>query len=272
MPLLLDQIDHYLDVVPRPASRAEVVGPFTVFHAIPGGWNYYARPTPGFDRRPTNEDVEAACEAQGASGAPHEFEWIHDLHPDLAALLADCGFTMHAHPLLAARADEIRSCAPPDGFRVQFVEAHDLRNRALATAVAQLGFAVPGTGVGDAGLDDLQAAASAAPTTAHDAFRTERLQTARTVTAIVIDEHSGLPVCQGSHQPMAGTTEIVGVATLPSFRRRGLGAALTSALATDARERDVELVVLSAGDDDVARIYERLGFHRVGTVGAADRG
>ena len=63
-------------------------------------------------------------------------------------------------------------------------------------------------------------------------------------------------------------TEIVGVATLPSARRRGLGAAVTAALVDDARRGGADIVFLSAGSDDIARVYGRLGFERVGTAGS----
>jgi predicted GNAT family acetyltransferase len=61
-------------------------------------------------------------------------------------------------------------------------------------------------------------------------------------------------------------TEIVGVATLPAFRRRGIGAALTAFLTSDAGDRGVRTVFLSAGNEDVARVYERAGFRRIGTA------
>ena len=64
-------------------------------------------------------------------------------------------------------------------------------------------------------------------------------------------------------------TEIVGVATLPSARRRGLGTAVTAALVADARASGVSTIFLSAASDDVARVYERLGFVRVGHSGLA---
>jgi predicted GNAT family acetyltransferase len=73
----------------------------------------------------------------------------------------------------------------------------------------------------------------------------------------------------GSHQPVGAVTEIVGVGTLPAARRRGLGAAVTAALVADARARGAELVFLSAGSEAIARVYERLGFVRVGTAGLA---
>ena len=59
------------------------------------------------------------------------------------------------------------------------------------------------------------------------------------------------------------------MACLPAFRRRGLGAAVTSTLAQDAFLRRVETVFLSADDESVARIYGRLGFRAIGRVGAA---
>ena len=51
----------------------------------------------------------------------------------------------------------------------------------------------------------------------------------------------------------------------PRFPRRaaaGSRAAITSALIAHALSRGVETVFLSAADDDVARVYERLGFRR----------
>ena len=71
-------------------------------------------------------------------------------------------------------------------------------------------------------------------------------------------------VAVGSHQPLGAVTEVVGVATLPSHGRRGLATAVTAALVSDARRGGAELVFLSAGNEDVARMYSRLGFARVG--------
>ncbi|MEO6350449.1 MAG: GNAT family N-acetyltransferase [Candidatus Limnocylindrales bacterium] len=78
------------------------------------------------------------------------------------------------------------------------------------------------------------------------------------------------PVAFGIHQPVDDVSEIVGVATLPAYRRQGLGAAVTSELVRDALARGVKTTFLSAGSEDVARVYERIGFRRVGSAGGAE--
>ena len=70
----------------------------------------------------------------------------------------------------------------------------------------------------------------------------------------------------GSHNPRGEVTEIVGVGVLPAQRRRGIAGHLTWALAHDAASSGVTTVFMSAGSDDVARIYEGVGFRRVGTA------
>ncbi|MCI4067101.1 GNAT family N-acetyltransferase, partial [Micromonospora sp. R77] len=64
--------------------------------------------------------------------------------------------------------------------------------------------------------------------------------------------------------------EIAGVATLPVARRRGLGAAVTATLAHELRAAGTDLVFLSAGSEEIARVYLRVGFHRVGTACIAE--
>jgi predicted GNAT family acetyltransferase len=99
----------------------------------------------------------------------------------------------------------------------------------------------------------------------------ERIAAGRTVMMVAVE--NGEPVAVGTHAPVdvdgAEVSEIVGIATLPRFRGRGLGAGLASALVDHARET-AETVFLTAGDDDVARIYERVGFARLGTTGVAE--
>jgi predicted GNAT family acetyltransferase len=134
-------------------------------------------------------------------------------------------------------------------------------------AVAEIAFANPGTGIGSAGTQDLGAMAHEADP-AVLAFVRARVASGVTVQAAAFVD--GEPVATGAHQPVGDATEIVGVACLPAFRRRGLGAAVTSLLVRDALARGVTTVCMSADDADVERLYSHLGFATVGTVGAAE--
>ncbi len=96
----------------------------------------------------------------------------------------------------------------------------------------------------------------------------ERIRTGAVVTAVAVAD--GVTAAVGSHLPLGSTAEIVGLGTLPAFRRRGLGGAVTGFLAEDARRRGIETIWLSAGDDEIAGVYASLGFERIGTACAAE--
>lgn len=96
----------------------------------------------------------------------------------------------------------------------------------------------------------------------------QRLRSGRICMAVALVD--GQPVAVGSHQPIEDVSEIVGVGTLPSHRRRGIGAAVTDFLLEDALKRGVRTVFLSAGSADVARIYGSVGFRPVATACVAE--
>jgi predicted GNAT family acetyltransferase len=64
--------------------------------------------------------------------------------------------------------------------------------------------------------------------------------------------------------------EIAGVATLPAARHRGLASAVTATLAHALRDAGTDLVFLSAGSEEIARVYLRVGFRRIGTACIAE--
>ena len=134
--------------------------------------------------------------------------------------------------------------------------------------VAATAFAHPGgrADVGDVPLD------TSAEARARTAALRERIAAGRTVMMVAVENDE--PVAVGSHQPVdiggSEVSEVVGVATSPRLRGRGLGAGMASALVAHARET-ADMVFLAAGDDDVARVYERVGFARLATAAVADR-
>ncbi|MEV7682145.1 GNAT family N-acetyltransferase [Streptomyces sp. NPDC088341] len=263
--VLLDRLEWYYDTVPRHGARAEDFGPLTLFVREGQGWPFYARPARGRSGAVSAAAVDRVRARQRELGVPESFEWIAETTPLLRAAIEDSGLVVHEHPLMALdpgapvpTADEL-----PVGSSVRIVGPDDPA-LASALAVPHLAFAEPGTGIGSAGVDEL---AEAVRTRADDGSvdrAVARIEAGLTAVAAAVE--SGTVLCTGQHQPVGTVSEIVGVGTLPTARRRGLGLAVTAALVADARSRGVETVFLSAGDDDVARIYARLGFRSIATA------
>jgi ribosomal protein S18 acetylase RimI-like enzyme len=262
---LLRRIDIYLDAAPRTACRTEAIGPFTLFVNDGPGWRYYARATPGAAGF-TAEDVARLRVRQLELGLPEAIEWVRDLAPDLGAAAEAGGMQIAGHPLLHLPSPgAFAPLPPPKGAEIRVAGVEDDLGR--IGAVAEIAFANPGTGIGTAGTEDLDAMAREADP-AVLAFLRDRIASGVTIqVAAFVD---GEPVATGAHQPVGDATEVVGVACLPAFRRRGLAAAVTSLLVQDALSRGVATVCLSADDADVERLYTRLGFVTVGGVGAAE--
>jgi GNAT superfamily N-acetyltransferase len=266
-PGLLDRIERYFSLAPLADARVQAVGALRVPIGSPE-WPYPARPEPGREGEVTAADVRAAVALQRQAGLPVELEWLGDRCRGLAGIARSAGLTVDELPVLVA-ADPVEVLLPAE-VRLYLVGADDPR-LGLYQRLAELAFATPGpqvtvpAGAGRGTPDVALADPGPAEVPPTEVLR-ERVASGRTVMMVAVDD--GQPVAIGAHQPVDvdGTeiSEVVAVATLPRFRGRGLGAGLTSALVEHARQT-ADLVFLSAGDDDVARVYERAGFARVGT-------
>ncbi len=261
---LLDRIERYYDAVPRSGSRTEQIGPFTLF-VSKGGWPYYARPTLGQAWSFDIAAVERLRERQRELGVPEALEWVDEIAPDLLAVVRQSGLPVLECPLMVLH--EPMPMAEAQDVMVRILGAEDPA-LAPAAAVATVSFAAGGVDVGSDGTRERDARV-AAMTESELERRRDRVRRGLTVSAVAEDENG--PLASGSHQPVDGVTEIVGVATLPAARRRGLGAAITAALVADAQQRGVDVIFLSAGSEAVARIYERVGFRRIATACIAER-
>lgn len=262
-PGLLECIERYYAAAPLPDARIESAGALDVPIADPA-WPYPARPARTGDSRVTVADVRAAMDLQQAAGLPAALEWIPECSPEVAAAARAAGLAVEELPLLVA--DEPVELLFPAEVRLYLVGAEDpeLPHYLAVSAVA---FAHPG-GPADVPDDAPEPTPQSTPGTA--ALR-ERIASGRTVMIVAIER--GAPVAVGLHQPVdidgAVVSEIVGLATTPRLRGRGLGAGIATALVAHARET-ADLVFLAAGDDDVARVYERTGFARVATTCVAE--
>ena len=265
-PGLLDCVEQYFALAPLPDARITTAGALDVPLGDPA-WPYPARP-----RREagpvTADDLRTAMKLQSAAEVPAALEWIPERSPGTAAIARAAGLGVEELPLLVAT-DPVDLLLPA-GVRLYLVGADD-PELPRYQQVAVVAFAHPGTAAGPDALPE-DAGTGADPLAgARTAVLRERIAAGRTVMMVAVE--NGEPVAVGSHQPVDvdGTeiSEIVGVATLPRFRGRGLGAGIASALAAHARE-SADMVFLAAGDDDVARVYERIGFARLATTAVAE--
>lgn len=262
MPDLLTRIERYYDMVPRSfGARVEEFGPLTLFVYDGGPWPLYARPSLGADAvAPTQ--VEDVRRRMRELGVPESFEWVDQVTPALRGAALAAGLAVSDHPLLALTEAiaapavdaevhaEVRAVGPDDDLAAVLTSAH-------------LGFASRGTAVGSVGLGEL---VQAAGEQSREAIQSERDALRSRSASRFAAWVNGSPVCTGRYTPLARVAEIVGVGTLPAYRRRGLAGAVTAALTTDALAAGVEMVFLSADDEDVARVYRRLGFADCGTA------
>jgi ribosomal protein S18 acetylase RimI-like enzyme len=262
---LLDRIEEYYDAVPRSDSRAEDLGALTLFVRDGGGWSWYARPTRGWTGVVGVADVDRVRARQRELGVPERFEWVAETTPGLRPAVAASGLVVREHPLmvLGPHPPAPPMAAFPAGVSVRIFGPDDPALPS-ALAVVQLAFAEAGTRIGAAGTTELAEAVSAHAGDGSVARVAARIRAGLTVVAAAVAGVTALS--SGQHQPVGAVSEVVGVGTLPAARRRGLGLAVTAALVADAGSRGVDVVFLSAGDDDTARIYARLGFHRIGTA------
>lgn len=267
-PDLLRRIDAYLDLAPRAAARVEDLGGLRLFVKTEAeGWPYYARPIPD-GSPPDADDVVRVRVRQRTLGLPESFEWVVGTTPGFSEVAAASGLRVAVHPLLVLEREGLRPAAPPSGVTVRIGGPHD--DHARMAAVAMAAFSRPGTGTGEEADDDVHRFLTGL-TPEHVAFQRRRAERGLTVPALAT-ARDGSIVGVGFHQPVGALSEAVGVATLPSARRRGIGAAITSTLAADAFARGVDIVLLTAGDDEIARVYERVGFVHIGQAGSAEPG
>ena len=226
---MLEEIENYYDAVPRSGADTEDIGPFTLFISR-GGWPYYGRPRRGYAGPPaTVQDVLRVRARQRERDLPETFEWVDELVPGLVETVERSGLPVERLPLMTLSGSV--AAAPVSGVRVRIV-APDDPDLARITATVSLGFRSPGTEIGPVGPAERDAASAGDV----EGLR-QRLRSGLTVMAVAEDPTG--PLAAGSHQPVAGVTEVVGVATLPlsPARRRGLGALVTAALVEELRQK-----------------------------------
>ena len=257
----LPLLERYYDTAPRATARTEDLGPLTLFVAE-RGWPYYARPRLGLQDVVRREEVEAVLERQSALSVPRSLEWVHETTPSLEQ---------------AARSRDVRRPVPPAGARhphgaggppgrVRIVDADDPDLAAVRAAIHD-GFGAAGTASGPQSVAERDAAL-AGTSTSLDTTR-EAIRAGHSVQVGGVRRHGRAGGRRQPQPPWRGERDrrCRSASGVPAARAGRRGTAL---LARDAAERGVRTVFCSAESADVARIYEGIGFRRVGTACIAE--
>jgi len=80
--------------------------------------------------------------------------------------------------------------------------------------------------------------------------------------AVYVGYDDGIPVSAGLGFRTGPTIGVYNIATLPAFRRRGLGAAMTRRIVEDGAASGCQVAILQSSEMGLS-VYERLGFRTV---------
>ncbi|MEV4519596.1 GNAT family N-acetyltransferase [Micromonospora tulbaghiae] len=268
---VLDRLERFYDAVPRDGARTEDYGALVLFVRDGAGWPFYARPRLGADEAPTLADVTAVRARQRELGLPEAFEWVHEHQPDLLAVARSAGLSVLEAPLMLLEPQRLPDPGTFSDVPVRVLDPAEpgfAADIALRRAVAAVGFANGGTARGDAGPAERDAALAQLDVAALEEEAT-RVAEGRRISVLAGTPDEGA-LASGMAMRVDDVAEIAGVAALPSARQRGLGAAVTATLARELRAAGTDLIFLSAGSEDIARVYLRVGFRRVGTACIAE--
>jgi ribosomal protein S18 acetylase RimI-like enzyme len=197
----------------------------------------------------TQQELAALETAFAARERALRFEFLHEYTPRLRHILDALGVPLESeNPLLVCRPETWTAVTQGNGLEVRRLTS-DSPDADLAAQID-----VGSRGFGGDGRE-------ATPERVADLRR--RLGVGSQYYLALID---GLPAGVGAYTiPLDGMTELVGIATLPDYRRRGIAAAVTAAMTAHAFEESVRTAFLTAADDDASRVYQRSGYRRIGT-------
>jgi GNAT superfamily N-acetyltransferase len=224
---------------------------FTLFFHPADTLTYFNYAIP---EEPCSGDLEASLAMLRnefvARGRRPRIEFIQEFAPRLAPALGAAGFVEEAcHQLMVCTAETYRVAPEVAGLRItQLTRASTVSEIQDYLTIQRRGFDV----------QDLRAA------TEEEAEQFQRMMGGGKAFVARLE---GQPGGVGMYTaPYEGATEVVGLATLEPFRRRGIASAVTAMAVQEALQEGAEVVCLTAADERAGRVYERVGFVRYGTM------
>ncbi|QUQ69927.1 GNAT family N-acetyltransferase [Kutzneria sp. CA-103260] len=220
------------------------VGPFTIGFSTETSSPFANYAVPDDDARPTAADVTELIGVFQDRGRTPRLEYLPSVSPLVQPALEEAGFTVEGLLPLMTLSDLVE---PPAVDDLELVAA-DSGDRLFAMATAMnLAYGEP-------------------PPTPQD-VASHASSRDRGGFALLARSASGEPVGGGLVTvPIDGVAELAGIGVVPSWRRRGVAAAITVRLVQAAHGLGVRFPFLMAADDGAAGVYTRVGFQLSGRV------
>ncbi len=239
---VLGRIEEYVRRYAAEHREVRRLGPFLATFGLHSSGPYlnYAVPDEGCD--PTPAEIAAVIDAYEKRQLRPRVELVASLAPGAFEALNKAGFTNDGvYSLMSCTADSVRGGPFSDGIEVVFAHREDQYRTVLD--VRQEAFCEP------------------EPVTTSDIDRVRSSVEQGGAAALAIETASGEGVGSGACLvPYDLVTELVSIGVRPQWRRLGVGATITGALARAALAAGSEMVYLTAVHDDGERVYERVGF------------
>ncbi len=223
----------------------ERVGPFLATYSPHSDNPYLNYAIPDDGARPTGSDVDRLTAAYRGRGLVPRLEFLLATAPEAEPVLRAAGYDLERRiPVMLCPPGAL--VRPPDPPGV--------------------GLVVPQTDEDLAGMLAAQHEAFDDPSPADVGGARAWLEMGG-LSVYARDTATGEPAGGGSAEPVVdGTAEVAGIAVRESYRRRGVGAAITAWLTAAVHDRGGHTVFLTPAGVAEQRIYARVGYRPAGEV------
>lgn len=239
------ELQAYLRASARRQYEAVPIPPFTLFFHPTDALPYFNYAIPDHAvAGDINGPLSELRDMFARRARQPRFEFLHEFAPDLGDILLMNGFHQQARQqCMICTPSTHCPVSPVPGLQVVMLDRHASITVAETLCVVQRrGF-------------DPDSPSSPTPEEAAQFLR--GLGDGRAFLAYL----DGKPVGAGMFTaPIAGIAELCGIATLVSYRRRGIATALTAYAVQSAFDLGVHTLCLTAEDRPAGRVYERVGF------------
>ncbi len=247
---MIERIQAYLRNSAAQRYESIVIPPFVAYFHPFDSFQFFNYAIPG---EPIAGDVQAALrrlvdEFLERRRVPR-FEYLEEYAPALAAELSKARFVAEGRQqLMLCTPESLRTPPPVAGLTIVPLTAESPLEDGVDFLTAQR-----------QGFDPEH------PSVANQDEAERFLQQTHQLVSF-LGRLEGAPAGVATYTwPLAGVTEIVGVATVEKFRRRGVATNLTAAAVSAAFAQDATLACLTAADRRAGQIYEQVGFRAYAT-------